>query len=315
MTDHSPHRARRPLELKSSEWKSVVLRTLKTMVDTDTSLRCAGVAFFSFLSIFPAIAIVVFLVGLLADRDFLIDQITRLSLFMPEIAFSIIVDQLDKLLSQPQSGLGIGLAISIIIALWSGSRGIDALIYAATAAYYEKVRRNFFTAVLYSFLVTILAAAFMILALGLVAAIPIFTGLFPIPVFGEQLALFTRWPTLMVLAVIAFSLLYRFTIDRKAAKPRWIWPGAVIASLLWMGACLGFSLYVENFGQFEASFGSLAAAVVLLFWLYISALLFVLGAALNAELELQTSQDTTVGPDRPIGHRGAYVADHVAKEN
>lgn len=303
--------ARRPIELKWSDWKQVLVRTGKTMIDMDTSLRCAGVAFFSFLSIFPSIAIVVLLVGLLADRSFLLDQLERLSFFMPDIAFAVIVDQLDKLLDQPPAGLGIGLAISIAIALWSGSRGVDALIYAASAAYYEKVKRNFFFAVLLSFIVTVLGAAFMITALALVAAIPILTGLSPFPGTGEQLALLLRWPVLMGLAVLAFSLLYRFTIDRRAAKARWIWPGAVLATLLWLGICLVFSLYVENFGQFEASFGSLAAAVVLLFWLYISAQIFVLGAAFNAEIELQTSIDTTIGPDKPMGSRGAYVADHV----
>ena len=308
MEDDQP---RRPLELKWRDWKQVLLRTGKRMIDMDTSLRCAGVAFFSFLSIFPSIAIVVLLVGLLADRSFLLDQLQRLSFVMPDIAFAVIVRQLDTLLSQPQSGLGIGLAISIVVALWSGSRGVDALIYAASAAYYEKARRNFFIAVAFSFVVTILGAAFMIVALALIAAIPIIVGLAPIPRFGEQLALLLRWPALMGLAVLAFSLLYRFTIDRRAPKVRWIWPGALLASLLWLAACVVFSLYVENFGQFEASFGSLAAAVVLLFWLYISAQVFVLGAAFNAEIELQTTVDTTIGPERPMGRRGAYVADHV----
>lgn len=304
--------ARRPLELRLSDWMQVLLRTGKTMIDMDTSLRCAGVAFFSFLSIFPSIAIVVLLVGLLAERSFLIDQLERLSFFMPDIAFSVIVDQLDKLMNQPPAGLGIGLAISIAVALWSGSRGVNALIYTASSAYYEKVDRNFIVAVVLSFVVTVLGAGFMIVALALTAALPILTGLSPIPGTGEQLALLLRWPILMGLAIIAFSLLYRFTIDRRAAKARWIWPGAVLAALLWLGICVGFSLYVENFGEFEASFGSLAAAVVLLFWLYISAQIFVLGAAFNAEIELQTTVDTTIGPDKPMGKRGAYVADHIA---
>src|SRR5690606_15674628 len=150
--------ARRPLELRLSDWMQVLLRTGKTMIDMDTSLRCAGVAFFSFLSIFPSIAIVVLLVGLLAERSFLIDQLERLSFFMPDIAFSVIVDQLDKLMNQPPAGLGIGLAISIAVALWSGSRGVNALIYTASSAYYEKVDRNFIVAVILSFVVTVLGA-------------------------------------------------------------------------------------------------------------------------------------------------------------
>lgn len=303
-----------PLSLSLRDWKNVALRTLRTMADRDTSLRCAGVAFFSFLSIFPAIGIAVFLVGIFADRAMLIEQVSRLSDFMPQIALDVIIGQLDMLLEQPGAGLGVGLAISTVAALWSGSRGVDALIFAASAAYYEKDARNFFVAVALSFAVTIAATAFMIVALSLIAAIPIIVNLSPIPGAGEQLALIVRWPILLVLAIAAFALLYRFTIDRRPARWRWLWPGSVLASLLWIAACLLFSLYVENFGQFEASFGSLAAAVVLLFWLYISALIFVLGAAFNAEIELQTVRDTTIGPDRPMGQRGAYVADHLADQ-
>ena len=300
------HRPRRPLDLKWPDWKTVLLRTGRTMIDMDTSLRCAGVAFFSFLSIFPSIAIVVLLVGLLADRSFLLDQVERLSLLMPDIAFAVIVRQLDTLLGQPQAGLGVGLAISIAVALWSGSRGIDALIYAASATYYDKVRRNFFIAAASSFAITILGAAFMIVALALVAAIPIIIGLAPIPLFGEQLALFVRWPALMGLAILAFSLLYRFAIDHGTVRIRRIWPGALLASLLWLAACLLFSLYVENFGQFEASFGSLAAAVVLLFWLYISAQIFVLGAAFNAEIALQAAIHVGIGSSRSSLRQTGY---------
>lgn len=284
------------------------------MSDKDTSLRCAGVAFFSFLSIFPAIAIVVLLVGMLGDHALLRGEIDRLSAFMPDISFALIVNQLDSVMNQPTAGLGIGLAMSVVVALWSGSRGIDALMHAASAAYHEKSERNFLSSVLLSFAVTVLGAIFLIVALGLVAAIPIIAGLSPIPGTSEQLALLLRWPALLALSITAFSLLYRFSVDRRAAKLRWIWPGATLASFLWLGACLLFSLYVENFGDFEVTFGSLAATVVLLFWLYISALIFVLGAAFNAEVELQTVVDTTVGPSRPIGDRSAYVADNIADQ-
>lgn len=304
--------ARNPVAIGWSGWKAILLRTFRSMSDKDTSLRCAGVAFFGFLSIFPAIAIIVLMIGILGDHATLRAEIGRLSTFMPEISFALIVNQLDSVMSQPQSGLGIGLAISIIVALWSASRGVDALIHAASVAYHERTERGFVHSVLLSFAVTIMGALFMIVALALVAAIPIVTRLFPIPGAGERLALLLRWPALLALSVAAFSLLYRFTVNRKGPRLRWIWPGATLASALWLGACLLFSLYVEYFGEFEATFGSLAAAVVLLFWLYISALIFVLGAALNGEIELQTAVDTTVGPARPMGERGAFVTDHLA---
>ena len=259
------------------------------MFNMESSLRCAGVAFFGLLSIFPSIAIVVLLVGLLGSRSFLVEQLARLSIFMPEIAFTVIMGQLDKLLSQPPSGLGIGLAISVIIALWSGSRGVHALIYAASAAYYESVQRNFIIASLFSLLVTVLSAIFLIVVMAVIAAIPIAISYFPVPESVERLLVGLRWPVLTGLAITAFSLLYRFAIPRPADCPRQVLPGAILASLLWLTVCMAFSLYVESFGQFEASFGSLAAAVVLLFWLYISAQVFVLGAAFNAEIELRLS--------------------------
>lgn len=304
--------AKSPVHIGWSGWRAILWRTFQSMSDKDTSLRCAGVAFFGFLSIFPAIAIVVLLIGILGDHAMMRSEINRLSDFMPDISFDVIVNQLDSLMSQPREGLGIGLAMSVVVALWSGSRGVDALIHAASVAYRETQDRNFFEAVILSFAVTVMGALFMIVALALIAAIPIAVRLLPIPVSAEEMALFLRWPALVALSIAAFTLLYRFTVKRKGAKLRWIWPGATLASLLWLGACLLFSLYVESFGEFEATFGSLAAAVVLLFWLYISAQIFVLGAAFNAEIEMQTTVDSTVGPAKPMGKRGAYVADHVA---
>jgi membrane protein len=307
-------KARNPGGIGWKGWKAIAWRTIRSMSDRDTSLRCAGVAFFGFLSIFPAIAIVVLLIGILGDHALLRAEIERLSDLMPDMSFALIVDRLDSVMSQPPAGLGVGLAMSIVVALWSSSRGVDALMHAASVAYHETSERKFVRSVMLSFSVTILGAVFMIVALGLVAAIPIVAQLSPIPGTSERLALLLRWPALLALSIAAFSLLYRFTVKRRAAKMRWIWPGATLASVLWLGACLLFSLYVENFGEFEATFGSIAATVVLMFWLYISALIFVLGAAFNAEIELQTSVDTTIGPPRPMGARGAYVADHVVDQ-
>lgn len=306
--------ARNPAAIGWKGWKAIIGRTIRAMSDKDTSLRCAGVAFFGFLSIFPAIAIVVLMIGILGDHAVLRTELGRVSGFMPEISSTLILNQLDSVMSQPPSGLGIGLAMSVVVALWSGSRGVDALIHAASMAYHEKTERKFVRSVLLSFAVTILGALFMVTALGLIAAIPIITRFSPIPGTSEHLALLLRWPALLALSVAAFSLLYRFTVKRKAARLRWIWPGATLASVLWLIASLLFSLYVEYFGEFEATFGSIAATVVLLFWLYISALIFVLGAAFNAEIELQTAVDTTVGPARPLGKRGAYVADNIADQ-
>src|SRR5690606_13853413 len=137
--------------------------------------------------------------------------------------------------------------------------------------------RGFIMSVIVAFAVTIFGALFMIVALTLVAAIPIIAGFSPIPGTAEQLALVLRWPALFLISIAAFALLYRFAVNRRGPKLRWVWPGATLAALGWINGCLLFSFYVENFGEYEATFGSLAAAVVLLFWMFISALIFVFG--------------------------------------
>ncbi|WP_164730461.1 YihY/virulence factor BrkB family protein [Pelagibacterium montanilacus] len=274
----------------------------------ETTLRCAGVAYFIFLSLFPAIGIGVFLFGLFASRQFVAEQLDRVSMFLPEIALGVLRERLDLLLDQPQAGLGIGLAVSLVIALWSGSRGMDALIYATSAANHEDNQRSFLVSVLLSIVVTLIGTIFLLLALSIIAALPAIAGLSPIPGTQERITMILRWPLLLALAMVGITALY-YTANRRPPKLKWIWPGALLASVLWLASCFVFSLYVEKIGDFEATFGSLTAAVVLLLWLYLSALIFILGASLNAEIEFQTAKDSTMGQPRPRGARGAVVAD------
>ena len=300
-----------PDAIRTNTFANALVRAVRHAAADNLSFIAGGVAFFGFLSIFPAIGIVVSLVGILGDYGALRAEIDRFSDIMPAIAYSLIATQLDSFMNQDQAGFGVGLAISIVVILWSSSRGVDALLHATSVAYGETSDRGFFISVLVAFATTVLGALFLVVALTLIAAIPIFTRFSPIPGTGEQLALLLRWPALLALAVVAFALIYRYALNRRGAKLRWIWPGATLAALVWIAACLLFSLYVEYFGEFEATFGSLAAAVVMLFWMFISAQIFVFGAALNAGLELRTAVDSTIGPDRPTGKRGAYVADNV----
>ncbi|RUT35016.1 YihY/virulence factor BrkB family protein [Arsenicitalea aurantiaca] len=272
-------------------WKSILLETGRSIVDMDTSLRCAGVAFFGFLSLFPGIATVVLIYGLAADRENLADHAGTFQFVLPDLALDIVTTQLDRLISQPPSALGLGLLISVTIALWSGSRGVNALIYAMSRVRGEPDRRNFLVALLVSVGLTISGAIFLIVALVTVAGLPAITRLLPFPTATELIVLAIRWPILLGLSIAVVAALYRWGPDRHPRKFRYIWPGAFIASILWMLAGVVFSLYVENFGNFEASFGAMTAAVVLLLWMYNSALIFVLGAALNTQLEFHDRPD------------------------
>lgn len=266
-------------------WLRVLWRTARAMTSMDTTMRCAGVAYFGFLSLFPAAASAVLVVGLLASPGFLADMVERLDGILPDIALQTIAGQLSALLDQPRAGLGIGLAVSLVIALWSGSRGIAALMYATSRTQPLPDKRSAITAIAISIVVTLAAGIVLLTILGLVAVLPALLAALPFLRADQTTILALRWPVLLVLGILSIAAFYRFAPDRKSHRARWIWPGAITATILWLAVCAAFSFYVENLGNFEASFGSLATAIVLLLWMYNSALIFVLGATLNAQLE------------------------------
>lgn len=266
-------------------WLRIGWRTIRSMTQMDTSMRCAGVAYFGFLSLFPAVASAVLLLGLVAKPLFLADMIGRLEGILPEVALQTIAGQMSTLLEQPRGGLGLGLFISLTIAAWSASRGVAALMYAVSRTHEEADKRGFVAAIAMSIWVTFLGGMGMIVVLALVALIPAYFAALPWLGMGQVLVLWLRWPILLGLGMVGIAAFYRFAPDRRSKRARWIWPGAIIATILWLLTCLAFSFYVENLGRFEASFGSLATAIVMLLWMYNSALIVVLGATINAELQ------------------------------
>lgn len=263
-------------------WKHTALRTLRVFIDPDTSPRCAATAFFGFLSIFPAIATVALIYGLVANRTLVADTVSALQFVLPSLALDILREQLDNLAAQPRATLGIGLLISVPLAIWSSSRGVDSLLFAMSRVRGETEKRGFIAKSLVAVGLSIGASIFVVVALLTVAGLP---ALIPFPSGEDLLVLALRWPILLILSVGVLAVLYRFGPDRHPRKFRYIWPGALLASLLWLAAGVIFSIYVENFGNYQATFGSVSAAVVLLLWLYNSAQILVLGAAFNTELE------------------------------
>lgn len=294
--------------------KAVLKRVYVAVVDAELSLRCAGVAFFSFMSLFPVMASIVLLYGLVTSRDSLKVQLDTIQPFVPASVFEMLQDRLIALLQQPETTLGVGLVVSLIFALWSGSRGINALLVAMNRAYREKDERGLIANALLSLGLTLGGMVFITIALFAIAAIPVIVGGLPLPRFLESLSIWLRWPVLALMVWLAISVLFRIAPNRSAAKWTWITPGAALSTLLWIGLSVLFSLYVENFGNYNAMFGSLSVAVVTLLWIYYSTLIIVLGAILNSELEYQTKIDTTTGVSAPMGQRGAFVADHIAEQ-
>jgi membrane protein len=274
--DHSGrsiHRAR---------WRTILHDTIKVFFDPDTSPRCAATAFFGFLSFFPGLATVALIYGIVANGPLVAETVNSLTYVLPAMALDILDEQLKMLAAAPPATLGLGLLVSIPLALWSGSRGVQALLFAMSRVRGEPERRGFVKEVLIAVGMTVGASVFITVALLTVAGLP---ALIPFPSASEWLVLVIRWPILFVVSALVMTLLYRFGPDRHPHNLRFIWPGAVVASLLWLLAGVVFSIYVQNWGHYSATFGSVSAAVVLLLWLYNSAEILILGAAFNAAIE------------------------------
>lgn len=271
-------------------WRRVLWRTLASMARMETVMHCAGIAYFGFLSLFPAAAAIITLIGLLMPVDFMAQMVERLEGIVPEMVLQTVAGQLSELAAQSNTGLGVGLALSLLIAAWSGSRGIAALMFAISRTRSNDQKRGILAAIGISVLTTFIAGLTMLMILALVAGLPAFFTALPWGGANEGLILALRWPLLLIMGVGAIAAFYRFAPDRRFKRGKWIWPGALMATTLWLAACAIFSFYVEQMGNFEATFGSLTTAIVLLLWMYNSALIVVLGATFNAELQREAER-------------------------
>ena len=302
--------ADKPTHLSRGSWWVATKRTLNAAIDMEVSMRCAGVAFYGFLSLFPAVASAILVFGLITDLTFVESGYGEVLNVLPEQADALLRDQIAALLSNDNSRLGIGLLISLSVALWTGSRGTNALIYAISRAQHEEGLRSIIGSVALSIVATFGVFLVVLISLFGLAVIPALAAAIPGERYAELIALWARWPVLVTIIFLAVCVLYRYAPVRQPARWRWVFPGAAFGTLGWLLTSALFSAYVENFADYNTTFGTLAAPVILLLWFYYSTLIFVLGATLNAELELQTRKDTTTGPPRPMGDRGAYVADN-----
>lgn len=272
---------------------SALANTAQRISETDMSLRCAGVAFFSFLSLFPAAAFGVALYGLFADINTLNRQMYLADQFLPTNVVDLFSERLQAIVSQSNEALTWGLVISTVFALWSGSRGINALIHALTIGYRETNQRGFLKSTIVSISFAFAAFIVGIAVLGAVAIIPAAIAILPLPLASEEITLWVRWPILIFIVLLAVVSLYK-AVPHHASKGKYlVVPGAIIACFLWLGGSIAFSFYIENFSNYGATFGSIATAAVLMLWLYFSSMVFVAGAVLNAELSNSVAVNRT----------------------
>jgi membrane protein len=292
-------------------WRQVLRRAWRETKADGIPLVAAGVAFYSFVALFPGLIAAVTLYGLVADPVQVEEQIRSLSAALPPDSAALIADQMREITSTPNRALSVGFVVGVLGALFTASGAVFNLIKAINLAYDEEETRGFVRLRALALLLTLGAIVFLVVAVGVVAVLPVVLDQIGLGGIGQTMVGVLRWVGLLVFVPAALALLYRYAPDRNDARFSWVSIGAVVATLLWIVGSVGFSIFVSNFGSYGETYGTLAGVVVLLLWLFLTAFVVLLGAEINSEAEQQTAQDSTVGPPQPLGQRGAVKADSI----
>jgi membrane protein len=271
----------------------------------------AGVVFYGLLALFPGITALVSLYGLLAEASTINQHLSLLSGFLPGGAVEIVQEQVNRLVSKGGATLSFGFLLGLAMALWSANAGIKAIIDALNVVYDEREKRGFIKLNLVSLAFTLAGIAAIMLAIGAVVVFPLVLGYIGLGPLTEILVSLVRWPLLLVLIIVGLAVLYRFGPSRREPRWQWLAVGTVFAALAWLASSALFSWYLSNFADYNATYGSLGAAIGLMMWMWISGIVILFGAELNSEIEHQTARDSTVEGDKPLGTRGAAMADTV----
>jgi membrane protein len=254
------------------------------MKRSEIGAHCASVGFFGFLSVFPILAIFVLIYGFAFSPSQIDAQFATLRHFLPDSVYELLNTQLKELASSPVSHLTIGLIFSTLVALYMASRGVKYVILLLNSAYGKTPSRSFLTRTLVAVALTLGALLLFIFCLAALALLPLLTAHFPFPRAMKDLALWARWPFLVAVIFATFLVLYRFGPDGVVPAWRTLVPGAGLATVSWMSLSIGFSYYVSHFSHYGVTFGTLSAGVVLMLWIYYTAYIIALGAALNFEI-------------------------------
>ena len=306
--------AESPADIPWLGWKAVLRRTAIEMLTDRVGLVAAGCAFYGTLALFPAMSMLISIYGMMFDPVTVEPQLEVLRGLVPPSAYSLIAERVHLLVSRPPGSLGLHLLLNTGIALWSSATGVKSILTALNLAYEERERRSIIKYQVAAFTITIIGIFSVVIGLALLVGLP--AALTELGFASHQRVLIRLASfALLVLAVLTgLSLLYRYGPSRQRPRWKWVTPGSVAATVLWVAASALFSVYVGQFASYDATYGPLGTVVGIMMWFWVTVYAVLLGAELNAELELQTVVDSTTGPPRPLGRRGAYVADHVAED-
>jgi membrane protein len=311
-TDPRGRDAAHPHEIPARGWWDILKRTAQEVSNDRVLTEAAGVTFYALLALFPAIGALIAIYGLFADPAAIGRHLEAAAGFVPGGGIEIIEEQVRRITAKGQGALGFGAVVGLATSLWSANQAMKAIVDALNVVYEEEEKRGFFLRLAVTMAFTIGGILLVLVAVGAVVVLPVvleFIGLGG----TEALLRLARWPLLLLGIGLFLALLYRYGPSRQTAKWRWVSWGSAAASVLWVVGSIGFSWYVSNFGSYNETYGSLGAVIGFMTWIWLSATVVLVGAELDAEMEHQTARDTTTGPERPMGTRGARMADQVAE--
>jgi membrane protein len=303
--------AETPSEIPARGWKDILLRVYHGISENRILLVAAGVTFYALLAIFPGIAALISIYGLFADPASVANHLDTIESVAPGGAIDVLREQMTRLASQDGSALGVSFIVSLAISLWTANSGVKAVFDALNIVYGEEEKRSFIKLNAVTLLVTLGIVVFILLALAAVVALPVILKYVPLSGVIAFVLKIGRWPILFALVTLALAVLYRYGPSRTEPRWRWITWGSVFAAAAWLAASALFSWYVSNFGSYNKTYGSLGAIIGFMTWIWISITVVLVGAKLNAEMEHQTARESTTGQPKPLGKRGARMADTV----
>jgi membrane protein len=301
-----------PIEIPARGWWDIVKRTISQVSDDRVMTEAAGITFYALLALFPAIGALISIYGLFADPATINDHLATLSGVIPGGGLEIITDQVKRITAKGTGTLGFGAIIGLATSLWSANQAMKAMVDSLNIVYGEKEKRGFFLRLAVTLAFTLAGILFIVLAMIGVVAIPVVLKFVGLGDTLETVLRLARWPVMLLVVGCFLACLYRYGPSREKAQWRWVSWGSGFAAVAWVAFSLGFSWYVTNFGNYNETYGSLGAAIGFMTWIWLSSTVVLVGAELDAEMEHQTARDTTTGPERPLGGRGAQMADTVA---
>ena len=300
-----------PMQIPWRGWKDIAVRSYHEIQSDRLLALAAGVVFYSLVALFPAIAAGVSVYALFADAATIGKHLSIAADIVPAGGLDLLATEIARIAAKSEGKLTFGFVLGLGIALWSANAGMKAIFDALNIIYDEDEKRGLIRLNLVSLLFTVCAIAGAGLAIALVVVFPLLLAAFGITGADHPFVAYLRWPLMFVLVIVALAVLYRYGPSRRRPKWRWISVGSVAAALVWLAASALFSWYLGNFANYNATYGALGAVVGLMMWMWLSTIVVLVGAELNAEIEHQTAQDSTVGTAKPLGARGAVMADTV----